>query len=78
MGSFKFKSRISTNSFSGMNNTAYSPFYFQAAGNSFNNLSKAQYSHQIYYQSATIGAGSGGRAERWLRANVGQPISFVP
>ena len=78
MGFTRLNSRIFTNSFAGKNNAAYSPFYFKEQGNSFYGLSKAQYSHQTYYQLANNGASAGGRGDKWLRANGYQPRSFVP
>jgi hypothetical protein len=77
-GAGRINSRIYNNSFAGKNNEAYMPFYFQAAGNSFYNLSRAQYSRQTYYQLADNGAGAGARGDRWLRTQGYQPISFIP
>jgi hypothetical protein len=73
-----FSSRVYTNSFAGINNRAYAPFYFQQKGNSFYGLSKPQYSHQTYYQLAYNGAGMGSRSERWIRSNSLSNISFIP
>ena len=78
MGSGRINSRVYTNSFAGRNNQAYLPYYLQQAGNSFNNLSRPQYSHQSYYQLAYNGAGTGGREGRWFRSNGLQPIKFIP
>ena len=78
MGSGTFNSSIFTNSFAGKNNAAYSPFYFQQRGDSFYGLSKAQYSHQTYYQLAYNGAGIGGRSVRWSRDNNVPSPSFMP
>lgn len=78
MGFGRINSRIYTNSFSGKNNQAYLPFYLQQAGDSFDCLSKPQYSCQTYYQLADNGPGAGGRAGRWRRANGLQPIPFFP
>lgn len=77
-GPGRLNSRIYTNSFAGKNNTAYAPFYFLSAGDSFYGLSQPQYSRQIYYQLADNGAGAGARGDRWLRAKGQQPISFIP
>jgi hypothetical protein len=78
MGFTRLNSRIFTNSFAGKNNSAYAPFYFEQKGDSFYNLSRAQYSRQTYYQLANNGAGAGVRGDRWLRANGYQPTSFIP
>lgn len=78
MGYTRLNSRIFTNSFAGKNNEMYAPSYFQQQGTSFYNLSRPQYSHQVYYQLANNGAGAGARGDRWLRANGRQPISFIP
>jgi len=78
MGSGRFNSRVYTNSFSGKNNEAYAPYHFQMAGNSFDNLSRPQYSHQVYYQLAYNGAGIGSREGRWRRSQNLQPIQFIP
>ena len=78
MGFGLLNSRIFTNSFAGKNNAAYAPFYFKEQGDSFYGLSKAQYSHQTYYQLANNGAGAGARGDRWLRANGYQSTAFVP
>ena len=78
MGSGTFNSSIFTNSFAGKNNAAYSPFNFQQRGDSFYGLSKAQYSHQTYYQLANNGASAGGRGYKLLRSNGYQPRSFNP
>ena len=77
-GPGRLNSRVYTNSFAGKNNEAYMPFYFQAAGNSFYNLSRPQYSHQTYYQLADNGAGAGARGDRWIIAQGYQTISFIP
>jgi len=66
-----------TNSFAGKNEAAYYPYHVSQQGNSFYGLSKPQYSHQVYYQLASNGAGAGGRGGRWANAN-GVKISFVP
>jgi len=73
----RLNSRIFTNSFAGINNRAYSPFWLLDKGDSFYGLSKPQYSHQTYYQLANNGAGAGNREGRWLHNN-GVQISFVP
>uniref|UniRef100_A0A6C0IRT9 Uncharacterized protein n=1 Tax=viral metagenome TaxID=1070528 RepID=A0A6C0IRT9_9ZZZZ len=73
----RLNSRIFTNSFAGMNNRTYAPFWLLQKGDSFYGLSKPQYSHQTYYQLANNGAGVGNREGRWLYNN-GAKISFIP
>jgi hypothetical protein len=78
MGSGRLNSRVFTNSFAGQNNNSYAAARLLQLGNSFNNLSRPQYSHTTYYQLAYNGAGAGGRGERWLRAYGAQPTQFIP
>jgi len=73
-------SRVFTNSFAYRNNSAYRPYYFANYGDSFYNLTKPQYSYQIYNQLANSGAGAAtsGRSDRWARSTNQQPVVFNP
>ena len=73
-GPGRLNSRVYTNSYSLLSIRGAQPF---KNGGSFAGLSRPQYSYITYNSLAYLGAGAGGRGQRWANAK-GVPISFVP
>ena len=73
-GPGRLNSRVYTNSYASKSLEMAFPF---KNGDSFAGLSRPQYSYVTYNCLAYHGAGAGGRAGRWARANS-VPIQFIP